>query len=168
MGRFPETRRDTGAAAVEFAILLPVLLLIVFGLINFGVVFSQQLSMNNAVREGARNAVVAGSVTSNQQCAGIVANVRGASDGLGLDSSAITFRVSQSFNPSESCSTPSANPFAANYNSTPTRVPCNGAGVNDSITVETRYPAKWLIPFPPFSGSIQLSAKAVYRCEFSG
>ena len=55
--------------AVEFALIVPVLLLIVFGIINFGVLFSQQLTLNNAVREGARKAVV-NEVSTNRQCGG--------------------------------------------------------------------------------------------------
>lgn len=49
---------DRGAVAVEFALVVPLLLLIVFGIVNFGIVFSQQLTLNNALREGARKAVI--------------------------------------------------------------------------------------------------------------
>ena len=50
---------DRGAAMVEFALVLPILLLLTLGIINFGYLFGQQLSLNQAVREGARAAVVA-------------------------------------------------------------------------------------------------------------
>jgi len=46
--------RDRGAAAVEFALLLPVLLLIVFGLIDFGRALNAQITLTQAAREGAR------------------------------------------------------------------------------------------------------------------
>ncbi|WP_271189104.1 TadE/TadG family type IV pilus assembly protein [Dactylosporangium matsuzakiense] len=45
---------DTGAAAVEFAIVLPVLLLIVFAIVDFGRAYNQRLLLNQAAREGAR------------------------------------------------------------------------------------------------------------------
>jgi len=48
------TARDRGAAAVEFALLLPVLLLIVFGLIDFGRALNAQITLTQAAREGAR------------------------------------------------------------------------------------------------------------------
>ena len=48
------TRRDRGAAAVEFALVLPVLLLILFGIIDFGRMLNAQLTVNEAAREGAR------------------------------------------------------------------------------------------------------------------
>jgi Flp pilus assembly protein TadG len=44
--------------AVEFALILPVLFLIVFGTIEFGRVYSQFQVFNGAAREGARCAAV--------------------------------------------------------------------------------------------------------------
>lgn len=46
--------RERGAAAVEFAILLPVLVAIVFGTIDWGSYFFQREIVVNASREGAR------------------------------------------------------------------------------------------------------------------
>lgn len=49
------TRRDDrGAAAVEFALVLPILLLLVLGIVQFGLTFTQWLEMESAAREGAR------------------------------------------------------------------------------------------------------------------
>ena len=45
---------DRGAAAVEFALLLPVLLLLVFGIIDFGRALNAQITLTQAAREGAR------------------------------------------------------------------------------------------------------------------
>lgn len=47
-------RRDRGAAAVEFALLLPVLFLIIGATIDFGRFFYTQNITVNAAREGAR------------------------------------------------------------------------------------------------------------------
>jgi hypothetical protein len=47
-------RRDSGAAAVEFALVLPLLLLILFGIIDFGRMLNAQITINEAAREGAR------------------------------------------------------------------------------------------------------------------
>jgi Flp pilus assembly protein TadG len=46
--------RDRGSVAVEFALLLPVLLLIIFGVIDFGRAISDQITLIQAAREGAR------------------------------------------------------------------------------------------------------------------
>jgi Flp pilus assembly protein TadG len=45
---------DRGAAAVEFALLLPLLLLLVFGIIDFGRALNAQITITQAAREGAR------------------------------------------------------------------------------------------------------------------
>lgn len=47
-----------GAAVVEFAVILPLLLLIVFGIVEFGLIFYNQAILTNASREGARRAIV--------------------------------------------------------------------------------------------------------------
>ena len=63
-------RRDRGAAAVEFALLLPVLLLLVFGLIDFGRALNAQITLTQVAREGARLAALGQSnVVSRTQAA---------------------------------------------------------------------------------------------------
>ena len=58
-------RRQEGVAAVEFAIIMPVALLIVVGIIQFGVIYSQYQVLQGAAREGARCASVqAGGLTT--------------------------------------------------------------------------------------------------------
>lgn len=47
-------RDDRGAAAVEFALVLIPLLVLLLGIIEFGYIFNQQLTVTNAAREGAR------------------------------------------------------------------------------------------------------------------
>lgn len=47
-----------GAALLEFAIVLPVLLLLVMGILEFGWAFNGWITLTGAAREGARVAVV--------------------------------------------------------------------------------------------------------------
>lgn len=49
---------ERGASAVEFALLLPLLMLILFGIIEFGLALYQQAVLTNASREGARSGIV--------------------------------------------------------------------------------------------------------------
>jgi Flp pilus assembly protein TadG len=51
-------RPDTGASAVEFALLAPVLFLVLFGIIDYGIWFADSISARQAVRDGARRGVV--------------------------------------------------------------------------------------------------------------
>ena len=46
--------RQRGAAAVEFAVVLPLLVVLVFGMIEFGIMFYNKAVITNASREGAR------------------------------------------------------------------------------------------------------------------
>jgi Flp pilus assembly protein TadG len=47
-----------GVAAVEFALVLPLLLVILFGIIDFGLMLYDKAMITNAAREGARAGIV--------------------------------------------------------------------------------------------------------------
>ena len=57
-GKYRLLKRTEGATAVEMAIVLPVLLLIICGIMDFGIVFFQLHNVNEAAREGARQTAV--------------------------------------------------------------------------------------------------------------
>jgi Flp pilus assembly protein TadG len=63
-----EDRSESGAALVEFTILMPVFFLILFGIVEFGSMLWLQNNMTNAAREGARRSSVQGAtlVQANQ------------------------------------------------------------------------------------------------------
>jgi Flp pilus assembly protein TadG len=50
--------KERGAVAVEMAVLLPLLLLILIGTMEFGRVFNVQNSLTQAAREGARHGAI--------------------------------------------------------------------------------------------------------------
>ncbi len=52
---------ESGQAMVEFALILPVFITILFGVLEFGVYFSRSLSVTSAAREGAREGIVCAS-----------------------------------------------------------------------------------------------------------
>jgi len=60
-------RREDGASAVEMALLAPLLFILVFGIIEFGLAFLQVQSIRTAVREGGRAAAVGALVADTQQ-----------------------------------------------------------------------------------------------------
>ena len=47
-----------GSTAVEMALILPVLVMILFGIFQFGIAFNNWISLTHAAREGARLAAV--------------------------------------------------------------------------------------------------------------
>jgi len=105
MHRQPSTgrrARDRGAAAVEFALLLPILLLIVFGIIDFGRALNAQITLTQAAREGARLAALGQpNVVSRTQAAAtglspVSVSVASCPAGAGPSADAVV-RVSYSF-----------------------------------------------------------------------
>ncbi|QCQ22966.1 pilus assembly protein [Desulfoglaeba alkanexedens ALDC] len=51
-------KAEKGAAAVEFAIILPILIMLLFGIFQFGIAFNNYIAITHAAREGARLAAV--------------------------------------------------------------------------------------------------------------
>ncbi len=68
MHRILHRQRDQrGAAAVEMAIVLPILILLVFGIIQFSIYFNRLQGLQAAAREGARVAALPQSTQANIQ-----------------------------------------------------------------------------------------------------
>lgn len=126
--------RQSGAAAVELALVLPILLVLVFGIIDFGRAYNAKISLTQAAREGAR--------------------VRA----LGGDAAATTSRVqlAAGFLPAASVSV--APGPACPPNPSPTDV----VTVTASITFTYATPVGALAGFA--AGPITLTGRAVMRC----
>src|SRR3954471_22991764 len=58
LGRASRRRAEGGAAAVEFALVAPLLLLLVFGVISYGYMLSFRQALSQGAAEGARAAAV--------------------------------------------------------------------------------------------------------------
>lgn len=58
MPRRPRRNRERGAAAVEFAIVVPLLLALVLGIVEFSRIYNVQIMVTNAAREGARTMAI--------------------------------------------------------------------------------------------------------------
>ena len=90
--RFPGSRRrrgDDGAVAIEFALIMPIFLMLVFGMIQYGVYFWSAQGGSSATRDAARRAAVGDFPT----CAAFRADVRQRIDSLGDPATAGIFRT---------------------------------------------------------------------------
>ena len=77
--------REHGASAVEFALILPILVLLLLGIMQFGFIFATQQGLEAAAREGGRLAAIGRDVTSGN----VEAAVQGTSVPFVNDSTAI-------------------------------------------------------------------------------
>ena len=57
-------RDQWGTAAVEFALVVPILLMLLLGIITFGIAYSQSVALNNTAREGARFGATSANTTA--------------------------------------------------------------------------------------------------------
>lgn len=95
---------ERGAVAVEFAILAPVLVMILLGIMEFGRAYNAQVSLTNAAREGVR--VMA--ITNNQAAARTAAKNAAPSISPALVDSNIAFSAA-------SCATNAQMTVTVNY-----------------------------------------------------
>ncbi len=153
-GRWGRRREDRGAAAVEFALILPVLLLLVLGIINFGYVFGQKLALNQAVREGARNAVVS---TSADESA-VETFVRDSTGGLIGDPTDVAVATAL-----QSGGAGSFGGFTRNGEACVDYTDAQGLG--GQLEVTATYQSAWLVPLPLSLSAPLLTSEAVFRCE---
>ncbi|MDX1449910.1 MAG: TadE/TadG family type IV pilus assembly protein [Acidimicrobiia bacterium] len=83
-----EPRGERGASLVEFAILAPLLVLLILGIVEFGWIFGQFNDVRHGAREGARFAAVDGGNN-----AAIRTRVCEAMEGLGAGITALTVQL---------------------------------------------------------------------------
>ena len=130
---------EDGTSVVEMAFVLPLLLLLVFAIGDFGIAYTRWNSLTNAVREGARVGVVfrtpcnAGAVTTEIQ--NTVANFATSS---GLDGASIVTT-------------------AANV--------CGGTGTQLTVTSTAPYNYIAMAALAGLAPTINLSARSVMRNE---
>ena len=138
--------REKGASAVEFALVLPVLMLVLFGIIEFGLTLYDKAIITNASREGARRGIV------------YVGDTVGVSPGV-VTSTVDSYVGSYLVSLGSGTGTPS------------TTITGNCGVPGSSLTVAVSYPYSFLV-LPSFAsglaGGITLSGVTVMRCENNG
>ena len=88
-------QNNRGVAAVELAFCLPILIVLVFGSIEVGLLFYNEQVITNASREGARAGIVAGTTNGDIEdivenyCNGKLINLNGSSGSSELETGAV-------------------------------------------------------------------------------
>lgn len=125
---------DAGAVAVEFALILPVLLMLVLGIIEFGRAYNVQNSLSAAAREGVRVMAISKDATA----------ARTATKNAGLFNPAVT--------DAQICIS----------TTTPTACSATTCPAGSTVTLTIRYPLTYVTGLVP--GSPTLTGKGVMRC----
>ncbi len=144
-------RRDQrGASAVEFALVVPFLLLIVFGIIVYGMVFAQTLSLSNSARQAARSGVIEGTT-----CAQITSLAQDNASTIGMSGSSATVSVKRGL---------TAATAVAACSGGGTIQPCKTQAVGTNVYVTLTFSPSSPVPLIPLPST--LTGRGVYRCEF--
>jgi Flp pilus assembly protein TadG len=94
---FKRRTNESGQAVVEFAVILPVLLMILFAILQFGIVFNNYIQVTAAAREGARKAAVSRSLGTAAAETAATTSAKAAAPGLTQSSITVTYPNSPTF-----------------------------------------------------------------------
>lgn len=168
-GRHPLGER--GASAVELALVLPVLVLLVGAIIDFGFLFSQQTALNTAARDAARSGVTRSFAGDTASCGTVAARARASSGGsagaLGLGDARTVLTVVNVVSGAVPATTTELCRMSGSASSGATTAkPCAGTRAGSRLQVVLTHDSK--PPFPiPVLGTMTLTARGDFACEYS-
>jgi Flp pilus assembly protein TadG len=138
---------------LEFALVAPLLIVLVFGIISFGMIFGQQLALGNAAREASRFGVVEG-----RTCAQVINAAQDAANTIGMTGKNVTVTVTRGASAAAAASNNVCTVTTAN--------PCKSSTVGDSLFVKLEFTSKIDIPLV-VTKNIGLRSDGVFRCEYA-
>jgi Flp pilus assembly protein TadG len=103
-------RNEKGQSMTEFALVLPILALLLFGVIQFGIVFNNYIQLTDAVRAGARKGAVGRHLQDPQGA--VIQTVRDAS--TSLKQSDLNVSVTSSWQQGEDVTVSASYPYSIN------------------------------------------------------
>jgi Flp pilus assembly protein TadG len=101
-------RSERGQSMTEFALVMPLLVVILFSIIQFGIAFNHYLSLTDAVRAGARKAAVARHLSDPEDAT--VTSVRAAA--TDLKEADLLIDVESSWNPGDEVRVSASYPYS--------------------------------------------------------
>lgn len=148
-------RRRHGVSLVEFALVVPVLLGLLMGILEFAVLARNNLMLSNAAREGARILALGGTTSVART------RMRSVANALNLPDSAISFTYTVDPVPATANgATVVPTAYAVGDGSTN-----NSAPVGSLIRVAINFPHKSLTNFFPILNGYHLKTNAAMRRE---
>jgi hypothetical protein len=156
---FARSRSEAGAALVEMAVVLPLLVAVFVGTADFARVFYYSIELTNAARAGAQYAAY--NSAQAIQTAEIIAAARAAAPNISPVSSPIIVNL---LTPPPICQCALDNGGGQPWASVPCSTTCaSGSHMIETITVETQQTFTTLSRFPGISRTIVLSRRATMR-----
>jgi Flp pilus assembly protein TadG len=154
-------RDEDGASAVEFALVVPLLTMLVFGIIAFGIVFAQSLALSNSARQAARSGVIEGTT-----CDQIVDLAKDSTDTIAMDGDDVDVTVSAGSAEATAVAVCGA-PSAPSFSGTGSTQPCKDQPTGTNVYVRLDYTSELILPLVVVDDDFDLAGKGVFRCEFS-
>jgi Flp pilus assembly protein TadG len=145
-GRQTSRRAEAGSAFIELGLMLPVLLLILLGAIDFARVFFADIALTNAAEVGAMYGARSVSGSSD------LTSMQDASTADAADLSGVTATASQYC----TCGNGAAHTCP---------VSCSGSTMHTFVSVTTSYTFTPLVPFPGIPSSVPMTRTAVMRVQ---
>ena len=163
-GKLQRREKERGSVLVEFALIFPILVMLLVGTISGGFLYDEKLSLSYAAREGARygsthdrtdplwaasvaNVVVqraTGSLTADQVCVALVS---------GYGGSEVVY---------------SSSPQPGDYSTAPSNGPCiagDGSGTDDELRVQVTVNKAATLEAVAFTMPVALRSSAVGKFE---
>jgi Flp pilus assembly protein TadG len=103
-------RNEQGQTMTEFAIVLPILCVLLFGVIQFGILFNNYVTLTDAVRAGARKAAVSRQVQGTTPRQACMDQIRASADGL--DQSKLTPDCQSDWQPTSTVTVTATYPYS--------------------------------------------------------
>jgi Flp pilus assembly protein TadG len=105
-----DMKNERGQTTTEFAIVLPILCLLLFGIIQFGILFNNYVTLTDAVRAGARKAAVSRQITSGSPQQACLDQVK--SSASDLDTSKLQTTCTSTWQPASSVTVTATYPYS--------------------------------------------------------
>jgi Flp pilus assembly protein TadG len=118
-------RDHSGAQAVEFALIAPLLLMLIMGIIQFSITLNNYIELTEAVRTGARNLAISRAMASATPYTTTVSNIDSSAGNLTAGSISVTLSVNGTACTTDSGCTTALSTAAGETASVTATYPCN-------------------------------------------